>query len=106
MDLREKLLDEARKLEAKASKMREAAKVLGKGGVERQRKGHRAQCAECKRPFLTYVTKFKAGGPFCSGACRSKARRERLGKELMAKAVRGDAKGRRTVLVKGDGVSQ
>jgi len=51
MDLKVKLLEEAQKLETRASKLRAAAKLLNGGTRTRRARGHRQKCDECKRGY-------------------------------------------------------
>jgi hypothetical protein len=52
MDLKVKLLEEAQKLETKAGKLRQAAKLLNGGTRTRRARGHRQKCAACKRGYV------------------------------------------------------
>lgn len=114
MELTTRLLKEAEQLEAKAARIREAAKLLGGDAKQRRSvKGkrhfaqHRLTCGHCGTRFLGCYGKPSKGGPFCSASCTAKAYRERKAKALQAQAVKAEAKPHKgTTLIPGDGVSR
>lgn len=89
MDLKDTLLQEALKLEQRAAKIREAAKLLNGTHVEGPRragKGHktRRKCEHCGAGFLAT----RKDARFCSRPCVCAAYRKRL----FAKVAEGEGK--------------